>query len=489
MKKYPSLSVCMIVKDEEKDLPTALSSIKGLADEIIVVDTGSKDGTVAIAQSCGARVFHFAWCDDFSAARNESLKHATKDFILWLDGDDELRKEDHRKIKDHLRRRPGWGAYLRTYVEGEGHALQLRVFPNHRSIRFEGRIHEQAIQSLQAKGIPLSTCDAAIIHHGYEKPEALPEKLRRNRKILEEELAGCPENLNTMFFLARTCLGLGETVSALAYLDAIIARGGDPWARTQTVFNLAFLDKGMILSAQGRTEEALSVLLYGKSLFPEFVLLRYSLGKLRFERKEYKEAFDELLPLRDETFDKELTPINVPVMKKWLYRGLGVSALFVDDFTVAEHCLTSAVAAEPDNASTYHYLSLARERKGDVEGAVEACRLGLARIGANDSLEKRLFLLLAGKDDFYPALHLFEGLNGHRTDIDVLSGRFLIASKMLDAPAILRYYGQLQEKLSLPPETFPENLQKTREKIATLDDTRSRGFFEAAISFLLTQTA
>ena len=494
MKKYPSLSVCMIVKDEEKNLPTALSSVKGLADEIVVVDTGSKDGTVAIAKSFGAGVHHFAWCDDFSAARNESLKHATKDFVLWLDADDEIRREDHRKIKDHLRKHPGCGVYLRTHVEGEGHtpqtrlfASQLRLFPNHRGIRFEGKVHEQAVRSLETKGILIHQCSAAVVHHGYEEPGVALKKLRRNRLSLEMELKEHPEDLNTLFFLSRTCQGLGEQEAALAYLDAIIARGEDPVARSQTVFNLAILDKGSLLSLQGRREEALSVLLHGKSLFPEFALLRYFLGKLHFERKEYKEAFLELLPLRDETFERELTPINVPEMKKWLYRGLGVSALFMNDFGVAEQCFASAAATEPDDASAYHYLSLTRERKGDAPGAIEACRLGLARLGANDYLKKRLFLLLADTDDFGPAVDLFETLNGHRTDLDVISGRFLIASRMLDAPAILRYYGMLQEKLSLPVGNFPENLQETREKISALPDERCRGFFEAAISFLFAQ--
>lgn len=201
-KNVPSLSVCMIVKDEEENLPRLLASLEGLADEVIVVDTGSKDDTVGIARRFGARVYHFPWCDDFSAARNESLKHATKDFILWLDGDDELKREEHRTIRAHLRKYPGAGVYLHTFVEGEfQQALQLRIFPNHRNIRFEGRIHEQAISSLEAKGIPVHTCNAAVLHHGYETQGALREKLRRNRQILERELAERPGDLNTMFFI------------------------------------------------------------------------------------------------------------------------------------------------------------------------------------------------------------------------------------------------------------------------------------------------
>ena len=80
----------MIVRDEEKNLVRCLKSVVPVVDELIIVDTGSKDNTIDIAKEFGAKVFLFEWCDDFAAARNESLKHATGDWILQLDADDEL---------------------------------------------------------------------------------------------------------------------------------------------------------------------------------------------------------------------------------------------------------------------------------------------------------------------------------------------------------------------------------------------------------------
>lgn len=77
----------MIVKDEAEHLPRCLESCAGLFDEIVVVDTGSTDDTKEIAQSFGAKVFDFEWCDDFAAARNESLRHATGEWMMWLDAD------------------------------------------------------------------------------------------------------------------------------------------------------------------------------------------------------------------------------------------------------------------------------------------------------------------------------------------------------------------------------------------------------------------
>ena len=86
----PMLSICMIVRDEETTLPRCLKSVQDVADEVIVVDTGSKDNTVSIARDFGAKVYHFEWRDDFAAARNESLKYASGDWIFQIDADEEL---------------------------------------------------------------------------------------------------------------------------------------------------------------------------------------------------------------------------------------------------------------------------------------------------------------------------------------------------------------------------------------------------------------
>ena len=102
MGKKTSLSLCMIVKDEGKTLERCLNSVKSFINEIIIVDTGSKDNTVEIAKKFNAKIYKFKWIDDFSAARNFAFSKATSDYIMWLDGDDFINEDDIKKIESLL---------------------------------------------------------------------------------------------------------------------------------------------------------------------------------------------------------------------------------------------------------------------------------------------------------------------------------------------------------------------------------------------------
>jgi hypothetical protein len=96
----PRLSLCMIVRDNAKTLPACLESTRPWVDEMIVVDTGSVDETPRIVESFGAKLFHFPWCDDFSAARNDSLRHASGDWLFWMDSDDTIPLECGRGLRE-----------------------------------------------------------------------------------------------------------------------------------------------------------------------------------------------------------------------------------------------------------------------------------------------------------------------------------------------------------------------------------------------------
>lgn len=187
-----TLSVCMITKNEEKNISRCLESIKDIADEIIVVDTGSTDKTVEIANNYGAKVSFHKWNNDFSDARNESIKNATKDWILFLDADEELPKEEGLKLKELINNSnlEGFHCRLVNIIKNVniGDSLVFRIFKNNPKYKFKGKIHEQIIPSIQKeKGKNTIGCsDIKILHYGYDpNVSSLELNHERNIKLLE----------------------------------------------------------------------------------------------------------------------------------------------------------------------------------------------------------------------------------------------------------------------------------------------------------------
>lgn len=187
-----TLSVCMIVKNEEKNIGRCLESVKEIADEIIVVDTGSTDNTINIAKTYGAKITFHKWNNDFSDARNVSLNQATKNWILFLDADEEINKEEGLKLKNILKMNPHLEAFylrLTNIIDGIdiGNVIVLRVFKNNLKYRFEGKMHEQVIGSIELNsGIKsIGSTDINIKHYGYDPNITdMDAKQKRNMELL-----------------------------------------------------------------------------------------------------------------------------------------------------------------------------------------------------------------------------------------------------------------------------------------------------------------
>lgn len=189
-----NLSLCLIVKNEEKSLERCLKSVCHIADEIIVVDTGSEDKTVDIAKKYNAKVIYHKWNNNFSEARNKSLKYATKKWILFLDADEEIPYEDGlmlKRILNEYSHMEGFNLKLINTANGKFNedAVVFRVFRNNNKYRFKGRIHEQIIPSIYKENPNSIIGDTGIriIHYGYD-PSLINilEKQQRNIRILNE---------------------------------------------------------------------------------------------------------------------------------------------------------------------------------------------------------------------------------------------------------------------------------------------------------------
>ena len=218
--RKPRLSVCMIVKNEERFLGQCLASVKDIADELIVIDTGSTDRTVEIAREYGAQVGYFEWCNDFAAARNASITPATGDWILFLDADEELSKAEKQHLPGLLNsnnvaliRLP----LINTHQGQTSQSILPRLFRNIPTVQFQGCVHEGVYTSILKISnewqMEISVGTLLILHHGYT-PEVISErnKVQRNYELL---LKALEERPNEAYFYMQ----LGLELRRLERLD------------------------------------------------------------------------------------------------------------------------------------------------------------------------------------------------------------------------------------------------------------------------------
>ncbi|MBL8731274.1 MAG: glycosyltransferase [Planctomycetes bacterium] len=202
--REPRLSLCMIARNEERFLPECLGRVRDAVDEIIFVDTGSTDRTVAIAESFGAKVLHTTWSDDFAAPRNLGLAAATGDWILVLDADEFLQDGGTARLRELVRDPKVLGYHLHFVNVFDGGktvgVMMVRLFRNLPGIAYENIIHEQVTPSLQRLGAPLglvlTSSDLAVDHHGY-RDEVMDArgKNERNERLFLKQLEQKPDDI------------------------------------------------------------------------------------------------------------------------------------------------------------------------------------------------------------------------------------------------------------------------------------------------------
>jgi tetratricopeptide (TPR) repeat protein len=216
------ISLCMIVKDEERFLPGCLRSVQGLVDEIIMVDTGSSDKTMEIAREFGARIFQHPWQNDFSLHRNQSIDYATGDWILILDADEELDPADHHLIRSAIMRKNidavSFVVYNKIQGGRTGFLNSHRMFRSGKGYHYSGIVHNQLIMD----GPALSS-QFKVFHHGYGlSDEQMRIKGKRTEALLKKQLEENPDNAFAHFNLAQIYRGLGEPASSLEHAKRVI---------------------------------------------------------------------------------------------------------------------------------------------------------------------------------------------------------------------------------------------------------------------------
>lgn len=327
----PALSLCMIVKNEKDNLPDCLSSVRGLAEEIIVVDTGSTDGTQDIARSHGARVIQSDWQGDFSLARNRSLAEAQGRWIIWLDADDRLLEPDKAALRKLAEADPdaqprAYGLLVKNTRDGgrTGSVFnQIRVFPNRPELRFRAPVHEQILPAVEEAGIPVEYTPIRVLHTGYADPDIARAKQVRNKAILEAQIQrGEGITPVTYFTFANACRDLGLNAEAVAWFlksaEAARAAGNNPHIAAAAPAKAA-----AALAAQGKYAEALGMLapdLAGAAPGAEAVLIKAQVEAALGRAEAARPWFERLLDLRESgTF----IPVDFQLLKIQALQFLG----------------------------------------------------------------------------------------------------------------------------------------------------------------------
>ncbi|RJP17808.1 MAG: glycosyltransferase [Candidatus Abyssobacteria bacterium SURF_5] len=361
-----SISLCMIVKDEEENLARCVASARGLVWEVNVVDTGSTDATAALARRLGANVKSIQWADDFSGARNASLEMARSEWTLILDADEVLSPDAAPAIRRAIEETDAAGFTLptRNYTDDASSAnfilndgrfapaagfrgwvesRKVRLFRNLPQIRFEGRVHELVEPSIRRVGGKIEPLDVPVHHFGYLKPEALMRaKLARMRRLAEIKCKESPNDYKAHYELGVIEARLGMMEDANFSFEKSL--------RLEDGFAPAHYDLGVVLLSAGRLREAAEEFEAASQLDPKnydsLYNLAVTLQRLNRER-EAESAYRRLL----ERYPADSKALN----------NLGALYASIGRVTEAEEAFQKAMKAAPECSSVKANLKRLRQ--------------------------------------------------------------------------------------------------------------------------------
>ncbi len=370
--RRPLLSLCMIAKNEEEMLPRCLDSVRSIVDEIIIVDTGSTDRTVEIAESFGAKVIRHPWRDDFSEARNVSIDHAAGEWILVLDADERIAGKDVAKIAATIRDPDLFACFLtqRTYTdntsllhwqrnqqegpEGKDHAGYvdselIRLFRRDPKIHFRNPVHELVEPAVAEAGLKTIRTGIPIHHYGKVRGEAkLRAKGTLYERIGQEKIREAPRDPKAIFELAAQKVELKQFAEAEQLFKEV--------TRIRPDSDEAWLNLGSVLLEQDRPGEALEAYRSAQRINPENTDIEYNLGVAEQRLERHDEAirhFEKAIALKPDSF--------------LAYWSLGYSELAREDYDTAEQHFKESIRIHSGFASPHNDLGVLYARTGRME--------------------------------------------------------------------------------------------------------------------------
>jgi len=388
-----TVSLCMIVKNEEANLAACLDSVKDLIQEVVIVDTGSADRTRDIAREHGAKLVESTWPDSFAAARNVSLEHASGDYAFWMDADDRLDAENRARLRElfsTLKRgeRVGYSMKCVCLPDPNTGATtvvdHVRLFPLHPAVRWKYRVHEQILPALRRAGGDVRFTGVRVHHVGYQDPALRARKLQRDIRLLLMENEEHPDDPFTLFNLGSVLLELGRPEQALPALRRSLERSHPSDSIVRKLYALI----SSAHKARGQFQPALLACVDGRRHYPDDAELLFREAVLRREAGDLPGAamcLERLLEAREGEHFASLDPA---------LRGPKARAVLADVYVAqrrhdrAVQLWADALRAEGENAADLEGLGVACLAAGHWE-RLEDVAARLDRL-ASDSVAGRM---------------------------------------------------------------------------------------------------
>lgn len=379
---------CLIVRDEVEFLPDALGSLVGAVDEVVVVDTGSADGTPDLARAAGATVVAIRWADDFAAARNVAHEIARADWLLWLDADERLLDPGavRRAVSEAP---PDVGGYVVERHDvvirpdsGRRDALPIgmvRLLRAHPAIRWQGRVHERPGERVLEAGFRLGVAPDVVLRHlvAARPPALLEAKQRRYLGLLDGVLADDPADAWSRYYRGKTRWYLGDPGGARADFDVVAA---DPYARAFLRASALVMTAAVHLEAGDLAAAAVAVDA-SLALVPSQSLARLVGGDVAFAAGRYAGALAAWSRVRTSLAETVGDPLHGDLWLRPAAKAykVGCAQLALGRVADAAASFGRGLEAEPDDAACVFGLAGCAETSGDHANAIELLEAALRR--------------------------------------------------------------------------------------------------------------
>lgn len=369
------ISACMITKNEEKNIARCIESYKDVVSEIIVVDTGSTDRTVEIAESYGAKVYGYEWDNNFAKAKNFALDKVTGDWIVFLDADEFFYENTHRNLPAFLKKlnHKVQGIFCKFYHVNEDDGFHLlttdflvRILRNDKKIRFVGEIHEQPrYENKNLRSIYAQEKVIKIYHTGYSF-NIIRDKAERNIKPLLERLNNGNADPMTHYYLMDCYYALNNFELAIKHARVVLESGINIYGHNLKPY-LMIIES--MIGGNHSTQSIITEIEHAIERFPTHPDLYHLLGKVYFNKKMYGkslEAYQQAIRLGQKYDGIELCKYETGLFEINLH--LGILHTFQNNYVLALDYFLKILKEKKNHEAAFDQLIriIKKEKPEDV---------------------------------------------------------------------------------------------------------------------------